>query len=62
MSDLTILLYGCAVTFIAGAGAYVILRERFMGQDSPRTIALTQRSRSRSRLQPGDPVPVQARR
>ncbi len=31
MSDLDLLLFGCLVSFIAGAGAYVVMRERFAG-------------------------------
>lgn len=30
MNDIDILVFGCTVTFIAIAGAYVILRERFL--------------------------------
>ncbi len=33
MTDLDILLFGCAVSFIAAAGAYVFLRERYMASE-----------------------------
>jgi hypothetical protein len=40
MSDANLLIFGCAVTFIAVAGAYVYLRESFVGQQvSPATRA-----------------------
>lgn len=29
MSDLTLLMFGCAITFIGVAGAYVFIRERY---------------------------------
>ena len=30
MTDIDLLLFGCAITFIAAAGAYVYVRERFV--------------------------------
>ena len=30
MSDLTLLTFGCAITFLAAAGAYVALREQYL--------------------------------
>ena len=36
MSDSTLLLFGCVVSFIAAAGAYVYLRECFTKQGRPR--------------------------
>ena len=40
MSDLDLLLFGCLVSFIAGAGAYVVMRERFAGASPERTLRL----------------------
>lgn len=34
MSDATLLLFGCAVSFIAAAGAYVALRERYLEHEN----------------------------
>jgi hypothetical protein len=36
VSDLNLLLFGCAVSFIAVAGAYVYLRESFTAEERPR--------------------------
>jgi uncharacterized membrane protein len=37
MSDVNLLVFGCVVTFIAVAGAYVYIRESFpAGTESPR--------------------------
>jgi hypothetical protein len=36
VSDGNLLIFGCAVTFIAVAGAYVYLRERYMEHERPR--------------------------
>ena len=30
MNDLTLLTFGCAITFLSAAGAYVALRERYL--------------------------------
>ena len=30
MNDIDLLIFGCAITFIAAAGAYVYIRERFV--------------------------------
>lgn len=35
MSDSTLLVFGCTVSFIVVAGAYVYLRERFTGEVRP---------------------------
>ena len=35
MSDINLLLFGCVVSFIAVAGAYVYLRECFTAQEQP---------------------------
>ena len=45
MSDANLLIFGCAVTFIAIAGAYVYLRERFTGQEQ---VSPVPRSRERA--------------
>jgi uncharacterized membrane protein len=37
MSDLTLLVFGCTVSFIAVAGAYVYIREAFTAQARSRT-------------------------
>ena len=36
MSDINLLLFGCVVSFIAVAGAYVYLRECFTAEEPPR--------------------------
>ncbi|MDJ0850637.1 MAG: hypothetical protein QNK04_19870 [Myxococcota bacterium] len=33
MNDIDLLVFGCAVMFLAYAGAYVFIRERFLAQD-----------------------------
>jgi hypothetical protein len=53
MSDETLLLLGCAVSFLALAGAYVGVRERFL----ERAIARNER-----RLRAPVPAPAVARR
>jgi hypothetical protein len=51
VSDLTLLSFGVVVTFIACAGGYVMLRERFLrGIDEPRAAEPPPRTQ---------PVPVQ---
>ena len=35
MSDVNLLLFGCAVSFISAAGAYVYIRESFTSQAKP---------------------------
>ena len=42
MTDIDILLLGCGVSFIAAAGAYVFIRERFTaGQEaSPKPVPI----------------------
>ncbi len=35
MSDLHLLLFGCVVSFIAAAGAYVYIREFFTMEEQP---------------------------
>ena len=36
MSDVNLLMLGCAVSFIAFAGGYVYVRESFTAQEPPR--------------------------
>lgn len=36
MSDVTLLLFGCVVSFVAVAGAYVYIRECFTAEERPR--------------------------
>jgi hypothetical protein len=36
MSDLNLLLFGCSVSFVAVAGAYVYLRECFTAREGPK--------------------------
>ena len=36
MSDVNLLMFGCAISFIAVAGAYVYLRERFLVREQQR--------------------------
>ena len=36
MSDMNLLLFGCVVSLIAVAGAYVYLRECFTAEEQPR--------------------------
>jgi hypothetical protein len=36
MTDLNLLLFGCVVSFIAAAGAYIYLRECFTEGEPPR--------------------------
>ncbi len=43
MDDLTLLSFGCAITFLAASGAYVVLRESFLHE------FLSRRVRSRVR-------------
>jgi hypothetical protein len=51
VSDLTLLSFGVVVTFIACAGGYVMLRERFVrGLEEPRAAEPERRAQ---------PVPVQ---
>lgn len=51
MSDLSLLSFGVVVTFIACAGGYVMLRERFLhGLDEPRAAEPPRRTQ---------PVPAQ---
>ena len=38
MSDFNLLLFGCVVSFIAVAGAYVYLRECFTAREQPRRL------------------------
>ena len=39
MSDINLLLFGCVVTFIAVAGAYLYIRESFLaGAEPPREV------------------------
>ena len=35
MSDATLLMIGCAVTFTAVAGAYLVIRESYTGESRP---------------------------
>jgi hypothetical protein len=35
MSDLNLLVFGCVVSFIAVAGAYLYVRESFTGEEDP---------------------------
>ncbi|MDJ0848000.1 MAG: hypothetical protein QNK04_06475 [Myxococcota bacterium] len=39
MNDLDLLLFGCAISFIALAGFYVYARERFVYAERPREAA-----------------------
>jgi hypothetical protein len=36
MSDVNLLVFGCVVSFIAVAGAYVYIRESFTAEEPPR--------------------------
>lgn len=56
MSDETLLLFGCTVSFIALAGAYVGLRYRFLDHDDDPQLADPP-----APLAPGTPVPVPVR-
>ena len=50
MSDLSLLLFGCVVSFIAAAGAYVYARECFAGAERTRKVpvrAVSERDRRR---------------
>jgi hypothetical protein len=38
MSDINLLVFGCVVSFIAVAGAYVCLRESFTAEEQPRKL------------------------
>lgn len=35
MSEINLLMFGCAVTFIAFGGAYIYIRERYLESDLP---------------------------
>ena len=48
MSDIDILVFGCSVTFVAVAGAYVILRERFL-EHRPAAVEAEERRARRAR-------------
>ena len=50
MSDLTLLIFGAAVTFIALAGAYVYLRESFMAAERAEAAVVTRPEPLRSEL------------
>lgn len=52
MSDSFLLVYGCAVTFIAFAGAYVALRERYLDVVRARWARRGQSSPPASELRP----------
>ena len=56
MSDEALLLFGCTVSFIALAGAYVGLRHRFLDHDADSEALDDPAS-----LPPGEPVPVPVR-
>lgn len=56
MSDEALLLFGCTVSFIALAGAYVGLRQRFLDRDDDPAVADDSAPRP-----PGKPVPVPVR-
>jgi hypothetical protein len=56
MSDEALLLFGCTVSFIALAGAYVGLRHRFLDRDDDPAVA-----EGPVRMPPGKPVPVPVR-
>ncbi len=49
MTDLDLLVFGCAVSFIAAAGVYVYVRESFVGRDA-RRVPVPVRAR---RVDPG---------
>jgi len=51
MSDVSLLAFGCAVSFIAVAGAYVHLRESWMAEEPPR----------KPRARPAEVVPANLR-
>lgn len=48
-NEIDVLLFGCAVTFVALSGAYVILRERFL-EPRPQPVAAAQRRARRARV------------
>lgn len=56
MSDETLLLFGCTVSFIALAGAYVGLRHRFLDRTVEPKVA-----DDPAPMPPGEPVPVPVR-
>jgi hypothetical protein len=38
MSDLNLLLFGCAVSFVVFGGAYIFVREAFVRQEDERSL------------------------
>jgi hypothetical protein len=46
MSELNLLTFGCAVTFIAVGGAYTFLRERYLETEIPKRPAPITKTRS----------------
>jgi hypothetical protein len=42
MSDVNLLVFGCAVSFIASAGAYAYIRERFTSSEQPERVELAE--------------------
>ena len=50
MTDANLLVFGCLVTFIAVAGAYVYIRESLTVEERPAEIAPRRRPRPNSRL------------
>lgn len=56
MSDEALLLFGCTVSFIALAGAYVGLRQRFLDRDDDPAVA-----DDPGPMPPGKSVPVPVR-
>jgi hypothetical protein len=47
MVEIDLLVFGCAVMFIAAAGAYVFARERFVYSDDPSKVRAARRSKER---------------
>ena len=45
MSEATLLIFGCAVTFIAVAGAYLVIRESYTRESTSRVVPATANQR-----------------
>jgi hypothetical protein len=50
MSDANLLIFGCAVSFIAVAGAYAYVRERFLASEQPMRVEPATLKRARRPL------------
>ena len=61
MSDIQLLTFGCAITFLAAAGGYVAVREQFLHGFFDRVFERRRVARQRVARQPVEPAKEGAR-